>query len=45
MIINKMVLKNFRQYMGMNEIVFSSDCDKNVTIIISEIMVRVKQLF
>jgi len=36
MIIKKMILKNFRQYMGINEIAFSSDCDKNVTVIISE---------
>ncbi|HZH68323.1 MAG TPA: AAA family ATPase [Chitinophagales bacterium] len=36
MLIDKVVLKNFRQYYGENEIVFSTDKDKNVTIIRGE---------
>jgi len=36
MIIKKLVLNNFRQYMGKNEISFSSGSKKNVTIILSK---------
>ena len=34
MLIKKLVLKNFRQYIGEQEIEFSSDRDKNVTVLI-----------
>lgn len=36
MIIKKLILNNFRQYMGKNEINFSSGSENNVTVILSE---------
>ena len=33
MLIKKMKLKNFRQYIGEQEIVFSTDKEKNVTVL------------
>lgn len=36
MLLQKIILKNFRQFYGQQEIVFSSDTDKNVTLIHAE---------
>ncbi|MBU1142066.1 MAG: AAA family ATPase [Firmicutes bacterium] len=36
MIIKSLKLKNFRQFMGEHEIIFSTDTDKNVTIVIAD---------
>lgn len=34
MLIRKLTLHNFRQYIGTQEIEFSTDCDRNVTVLI-----------
>ena len=36
MIIKKLKLKNFRQFKGEQEIIFSTDIDKNVTVVEAE---------
>lgn len=36
MLLQKIILKNFRQFYGLQEIVFSTDTDKNVTLIHAE---------
>ena len=36
MLIKKMILENFRQYNGIQEVVFSTDKEKNVTLFLGE---------